>query len=360
MRDALTLFDQVVAYCGEKIEYEAVIKNLNVLDYEYYFKLIDFSLQGDFADGLVLFDEVLNKGFNALYFIGGLGNHLRNLLICKESASANLLQVSPSLEQKYKEQSERCPLKFLFKAIAAVEKCSAEYPKSNNQRLLVEFMLVRLSQLQEAAAVVENPKAETPKIEIPKAETPKAEIPKAETPKTEVVKPAIPQKEVVNNSLSINSLMQQVKQSEDDRESAKSKTPLDFMGEETNKPVTEEAVKQAWGEMADFFAATYPTFVRFVATIKNATPSLLDDKVTVEFPIGNSEQKKWIEKNARDKMSNFLRKSLLNNSVNVSVVIKSREQVAEKLYLPQEKEAYLERKNAEFLELKRDMGMELN
>lgn len=147
MRDALTLFDQVVAFCGNTVDYDSVIKNLNVLDYDYYFRLTDFSLNGDFADSLMLFNEVLNKGFNALYFIGGLGNHLRNLLVCKESASVSLLEVSPALEKKYHEQSAKCPLMFLFKCLAAVEKCEGEYSRSGNQRLLVEFMLVRLSQL---------------------------------------------------------------------------------------------------------------------------------------------------------------------------------------------------------------------
>ena len=157
MRDALTLFDQVVAFCGNTVDYPSVIKNLNVLDYDYYFKLINNSLEGNFADSLVLFDQVLTKGFNALYFVGGLGNHLRNLLVCKETASSKLLEVSPELEVKYRQQSQRCPLKFLFRALAATEKCETDYARSNNQRLLVEFMLVRMSQLVEQPA---QPKAQ--------------------------------------------------------------------------------------------------------------------------------------------------------------------------------------------------------
>ena len=157
MRDALTLFDQVVAFCGNTVDYPSVIKNLNVLDYDYYFKLINNSLEGNFADSLVLFDQVLTKGFNALYFVGGLGNHLRNLLVCKETASSKLLEVSPELEVKYRQQSQRCPLKFLFRALAATEKCETDYARSNNQRLLVEFMLVRMSQLVDQPA---QPKAQ--------------------------------------------------------------------------------------------------------------------------------------------------------------------------------------------------------
>src|SRR5574344_510135 len=155
MRDALTLFDQVVAFCGNTVKYEEVIKNLNVLDYDYYFRLTDLSLNGDFANSLVLFDDVLRKGFNALYFVDGLGNHLRNLLVCKESASAKLLEVSPALEKKYIEQAQKCPLKFLFNALASTEKCEGEFNRSGNQRLLVEFMLVRISQITGAKPVAQ-------------------------------------------------------------------------------------------------------------------------------------------------------------------------------------------------------------
>ncbi len=175
MRDALTLFDQVVAFCGNTVDYPSVIKNLNVLDYDYYFKLINNSLEGNFADSLVLFDQVLTKGFNALYFVGGLGNHLRNLLVCKETASSKLLEVSPELEVKYRQQSQRCPLKFLFRALAATEKCETDYARSNNQRLLVEFMLVRMSQLVDKPA---QPKAQAQAAEPAPAQAASFAVPR--------------------------------------------------------------------------------------------------------------------------------------------------------------------------------------
>lgn len=148
MRDALTLFDQVVAFCSNNVKYEDVIKNLNVLNHEYYFQIVYNSLQGKFAENLVIFDEVLNKGFNPLYFVGGLSNHFRNLLICKESVTAKLLEVSDDTRIEYENQATKCALPFLFKALSVCEKCETEYTRSNNQRLLVEFMLVRISQLQ--------------------------------------------------------------------------------------------------------------------------------------------------------------------------------------------------------------------
>ena len=204
MRDALTLFDQVVAFCGNTVDYPSVIKNLNVLDYDYYFKLINNSLEGNFADSLVLFDQVLTKGFNALYFVGGLGNHLRNLLVCKETASSKLLEVSPELEVKYRQQSQRCPLKFLFRALAATEKCETDYARSNNQRLLVEFMLVRMSQLVDKPAqpkaqaqAAEPAPAQAASFAVPRMSEEKPEGPSvAQTAQTAAEKPAEPQQPV--------------------------------------------------------------------------------------------------------------------------------------------------------------------
>ncbi|MBQ2482775.1 MAG: DNA polymerase III subunit gamma/tau [Bacteroidales bacterium] len=204
MRDALTLFDQVVAFCGNTVDYPSVIKNLNVLDYDYYFKLINNSLEGNFADSLVLFDQVLTKGFNALYFVGGLGNHLRNLLVCKETASSKLLEVSPELEVKYRQQSQRCPLKFLFRALAATEKCETDYARSNNQRLLVEFMLVRMSQLVDQPAqpkaqaqAAEPAPAQAASFAEPRMSEEKPEGPSvAQAAQTAAEKPAEPQQPV--------------------------------------------------------------------------------------------------------------------------------------------------------------------
>ena len=154
MRDALTLFDQCVAFCGREIEYGAVIRNLNVLDYEYYFNIIESSLAGNFSKSLLLFDEILSKGFNALYFVTGLGNHLRNLLVCKDTSTLKLLEMAPAVAERYRVQSGQCSIKFLYEALGNSTKCESEYKASSNQRLLVEFLLVKLAQLNVSQAVV--------------------------------------------------------------------------------------------------------------------------------------------------------------------------------------------------------------
>ncbi len=156
MRDALTLFDQTVAFCGGEITYEQVIGILNVLDYEYYFRLTDMLLAGDFASALVLFDEILSKGFNALHFISGLSSHLRDLIVCKTATSRGLLEMAPTIAAKYDQYSARCQMGFLYQALDVTTACEAQYKASGNPRLLIEFALIKIARLvsapQEAAA----------------------------------------------------------------------------------------------------------------------------------------------------------------------------------------------------------------
>ncbi|MCF0164460.1 MAG: DNA polymerase III subunit gamma/tau, partial [Bacteroidales bacterium] len=146
MRDALTLFDQTVAFCGNNITYDQVIKNLNVLDYEYYFKFTDYFLAGDYASALLLFDEVLTKGFNALHFISGLSSHFRDMIVSKNGATKILATLAPSVAAKYDSYSSRCSVKFLYDAMAITTACEAGYKASGNPRLLIEFALMKICQ----------------------------------------------------------------------------------------------------------------------------------------------------------------------------------------------------------------------
>ena len=370
MRDALTLFDQVVAFCGNTVDYPSVIKNLNVLDYDYYFKLINNSLEGNFADSLVLFDQVLTKGFNALYFVGGLGNHLRNLLVCKETASSKLLEVSPELEVKYRQQSQRCPLKFLFRALAATEKCETDYARSNNQRLLVEFMLVRMSQLVDQPAqpkaqaqAAEPAPAQAASFAVPRMSEEKPEGPSvaqaaqtaAEQPAEAVAEqPAEPAPApAFASGLSINGLINEQK------EETKPQKPLDFMGPSMGKPVTQQDVTAAWNKMVQHYEQKNPKLGRFIAALKEAKPVLEHDALTIDFFVSNINQKTWIEQQTGPQMASFLRKTLENESVRLAVKIKSRDDVQKKMYMPQDKDRYLTESNPEFAQLKKDIGAEL-
>ena len=144
MRDALTIFDQTVAFCGTEVKYEDVIRNLNVLDYEHSFNMTEFMLANDYASALLEFDEILSKGFNALYFVSSLSTHFRNLMIAKNGALDALLELPESLKKKYKEQADKCSLQFLYEALSVTTQCESGYKESINPRLHIEFALMKL------------------------------------------------------------------------------------------------------------------------------------------------------------------------------------------------------------------------
>lgn len=147
MRDALSIFDQVVSFTGGHITYKSVIENLNVLDYEYYFKLTDFFLENKISDALLLLNDVLNKGFDGSHFITGLSSHLRDLLVSKDPATLPLLEVGASIRERYQAQAQKCPLPFLYRAMKLCNDCDLNYRASKNKRLLVELTLIQVAQL---------------------------------------------------------------------------------------------------------------------------------------------------------------------------------------------------------------------
>lgn len=147
MRDALSIFDQVVSFTGGNITYKSVIENLNVLDYEYYFRLTDNFLENNVCEALLLFNEVLNKGFDGNHFITGLSSHLRDLLVSKDPSTIPLLEVGASIRQRYQEQAQKCSLPFLYRAMKLCNDCDLNYRVSKNKRLLVELTLIEVAQL---------------------------------------------------------------------------------------------------------------------------------------------------------------------------------------------------------------------
>ena len=147
MRDALSIFDQVVSFTGGHITYQHVIENLNVLDYEYYFRLTDCLLEHKVSDALLLFNDVLNKGFEGSHFITGLASHFRDLLVSKDPVTLPLLEVGTGIRQRYGEQAQKCPLPFLYRAMKLCNDCDLNYRVSRNKRLLVELTLIQLAQL---------------------------------------------------------------------------------------------------------------------------------------------------------------------------------------------------------------------
>lgn len=147
LRDALSIFDQVVSFTNRNITYSGVIDNLNVLDYNYYFKLTDFINAGDISQTLLVFDEILSNGFDGHHFITGLGSHFRNLMVCKDEVTIQLLEVGDNIKEKYKAQAQASPLPLLVNGLNVITKADTSYKTSKNPRLLVEFTLIQLCSL---------------------------------------------------------------------------------------------------------------------------------------------------------------------------------------------------------------------
>ena len=149
MRDALSIFDQLVSFCGTTISYEQAIEVLNVLDTEYYFRLVNAALAGNVSEALLLLNEVLTKGFDAGHFVTGLAQHLRDVLVSKDGATVQLLETSDAIRQHYQEQAQRCAAKWIFNALDIVNTCDINYRTAKNKRLTVELALVKLCRLTE-------------------------------------------------------------------------------------------------------------------------------------------------------------------------------------------------------------------
>lgn len=150
MRDALSIFDQVVSYTGGDVTYKAVIENLNVLDYEYYFRVTDAVLEGDIRTSLLILNEILEKGFDGQHIVTGLASHFRDLLVCKDESTIVLFEIGASIRDRYRETARQCPDWLLYQAIELTNECDLRYRESRNKRLLLELTFVQLCQLQEA------------------------------------------------------------------------------------------------------------------------------------------------------------------------------------------------------------------
>ena len=165
LRDALSIFDQMVSFSGKNITYKDVIDNLNVLDYDYYFQIVDHILHGRTSDILLIMNDIISKGFEPQHFVSGMGNHLRSLLVCKDPVTVQLLEVSEQLRQKYLIQSQTCPLPFLIKALEINNQCDIDYRAANNKRLHLEIALLKMCAL--CSQALNMPTAQAQPVQMP-------------------------------------------------------------------------------------------------------------------------------------------------------------------------------------------------
>ena len=340
MRDALTLFDQAVAFCGTNITYLEVIRNLNVLDTDYYFNLVESFLAGNYANALKLFDEVLAKGFNALYFVGGLSRHIRDLMVCTDNISLSLLETSELLAKRYKEQSSRCSLRFLYNILGESIKCEQEYRTSSNQRLLVEFLLVKACAAN-SAALREAPAAQpaAPAAQLAAPATQQQTAAPAAAPAAQQ-QTAAPQ---ASGSFSIKNLIKNATLSHrEGSEKAKEQ-----------QPVTQEELQMVWLALAE------EQKPNLRSAMIQSPATLQEDGTTILFMVSNGSQKDWIMAKMHTYLSDTLRERLHNSQITLDVDVRKLEELPKIPYMPEERAKHIIQNNPEARELVKDLDLEI-
>lgn len=377
MRDALTIFDQTVAFCGSDIKYEDVIRNLNVLDYEYSFRLTESMLANDYAAALLEFDSILSKGFNALYFVSSLSTHFRNLMVAKSGALDSLLEFPDSLKLKYKEQADRCSLQFIYDALAVTSQCEAGYKESINPRLHIEFALMKLcflmggpvslkqpapqpvqasvsvnaeAQAQPPAQTVQTP--QTPQVaqdEAPAAETPAPVVTETAPAESPAPQPA-PRRKRASKAASLS--LDAIEESTDEKETI----VADNRGLSGRIPDDQE-IKDAWKKLPP----EYKSRPRLYSTLES-TGVVVSDKGSyklLEFFVQNVAQKNWVEQELLRELEGKLQRLTESTGVRLGVQVLPEEKVEKKVYMPEDKAKAMMAANKEIENLVKDFDLDV-
>lgn len=346
MRDALTLFDQMKAFSGKNITYEEVIKNLDVLDYDYFFRLTDMFLIGDSDNPLALFDEILSKGFNSFYFLSGLSNHFRDLMVCKGAHSDKLVEAAQSLRERYMEQANRSSFDLLFKALEITTSTEALYRTSGNQRLLIEFALIKIASLNSTSSAEPQKQVQSQQVQTqvePQAQPQPQPQPQAQAqPQAQPVEaPSRPK-----NTLSLKDIINQAEQSLEKPIVKKLEEEVEF---------DEIKLEEAWKLLSE--SEKLP---RLSTAISSSKPEILEDKTSILFYVDNLAQKEWIERNALGRMEAFLQNTLHNGKIRLYISVKESDPDEKKKPLtPVEQANFLLSQSEELRELKNDLDLDV-
>lgn len=413
MRDALSIFDQVVSFTNGHITYKSVIENLNVLDYEYYFRLTDFLLENKIAESLLIFNDILKKGFDGNHFITGLTSHLRDLLVSKDEATLTLLEVGASIRERYRAQAQKCTPQFLYQAMKLCNDCDLNYRLSKNKRLLVELTLIQVAQLtmgpenptppqgtkknlspvfnQGATSVQTNtaqttggnttarpqgnathspvgtaPQAPAPQPHAPVAagtkttppqgpsNTPQAAAPKGVQPAVQNTDKKIPVMKAGNLGISIRRPQTVAPTNASTTATVKAVQPQEEENYE-DYIFNEKDLDYYWRE----FAARLPKEEAANAgRMMNIQPHLLSDKKTFEVVVDNELAQKYMQQLA-PQIEAHLRQQLHNRQIRMTTrVSEANENI--RAYSHVERFQMMSKKNPDLLKLKEAFGLELS
>ena len=374
MRDALTIFDQTVAFCGSDIRYEDVVRNLNELDYEYSFRLVDAFLAGNYAETFLIFDDILSKGFNALHFLDALSSHLRDLLVSRTGGLETLLDLPDSLKERYRQQARNCSVKFIYDALGVTTQAEAQYRSSTNQRLLIEFSLMKLCFLNKApeaerqaapapvaaaapapvqppvaaaAAAPAEPAAPRAQEPAPQPQAPQV-APRQQSPAPASPAPRAPRK--TGASLSLNALMSEDKSAEAAADGSAAVAVEEKLPEDS-------VLAECWQRLAAMQTAQ----PRLMNALSNAALSFSDrdSKRLIRFSVASEAQKKWIEDRILRDLEEKLRSLCSCSRILLEPEVAAEEEKAALKYMPAEKAEDLISKNEEVRNLVVDLGLDV-
>lgn len=373
LRDALSMFDQIVSFSNRELTYQAVIDNLNLLDYDYYFKVTTALLDANLASALLLFDEILNNGFEGNTFTSGLCEHFRNLLVCKDTATIQLLEVSENIKQRYLEQATKANISFLISGLNIGNQCEINLKQSKNQRLQIELMLIKLSHLPSALNLSNNPNvvqlAEQVKKKPEKLTNTPVET--ASTPPNSVITPTIANAPINTSAYttSNNDVISQVNEPptsllkkvatpahslipdlnnfKNNSLTAKDTEPQYIAGNLKNE-FTETELLVAWKTYLGLMKQKNK--MSLAALMENNSPILLPNN-EVQVLLDNTLQEQEL-KNEKIDLLNYLRSNLKNFDIVISSII-STTTATKKPYTAKDKYNYFVEKNPAIEDLKR-------
>ncbi len=375
MRDALSIFDQVVSFSGKKITYQDVINNLNILDYEYFFRLTFAVLEGDVASALLLFNEVLNKGFDSRNFINGYAAHLRDLMVCKNPETIQLMEVGAGIKEKYLKQSSEVSLSFLYAGLDICNQADIQFRSSRNQRLTIELALVKLANLSEAQKKKQVTEAAEKVIQAVPKELPKpvpevASVPvsKPEPPlEQSSQKPAVKETSEKSSSGS-NGVV--IKPGISIKDSLRGRAPLietpvkqEIKGdpqktepEANKKPVDPDAIIKAWSDYAESVAKSKP---RLYSTLVNNKPVVKADGTILVLLISEVQKENFV-KNIKSDLTRSIQSATGISTIEILIDVAEVAKNGKRIYTEQDKLESLIKKNPELGQLKNRFSLDFD
>ncbi|MBL7913766.1 MAG: DNA polymerase III subunit gamma/tau [Bacteroidia bacterium] len=397
LRDALSIFDQIVSFAGNDVTYKHVIENLNILDYEYYFRLTDYLLAGDFPSALMLLNELVEDGFDIHHFVIGLSGHFRDLLVCKDAQTIQLLEVTPKIREKYLSQSKQCPAELLFRYLEIGNRCDIEFKASQNQRLHTELALLKMAAhsstllttpqaitqaapvtplpVKPAPVAAPSPQAEKPAsiaapvaaavqasapveekrpvaTEEKKEEVKSAPAPQAEISKPSVTKPAAPvqrKRATSGATVSINKNLNPQKKEDGDNAAAEEQ----FSG---TRPIDAEEMFKVWKAFAD---KNHAEGRKQLAVALNKHQPILKDETHIEIPVDNAIQAEEIQ-GTKVELLAWMKKGLQNGQITISTRVVEETELKDTAYTPAEKFNKMAEKNPDLNQLRSQFDLELD